>query len=46
MNIEHLIEPDNACDWCDKPLKMVADYAIGVEWHCGNTDCPTNNLKF
>jgi hypothetical protein len=30
----------NSCDFCGKPLSMIGDNVIGIEWVCENRNCP------
>lgn len=36
-NMEASVE--NSCDFCFKPLKLISDPLIGVEWVCDNRLC-------
>jgi hypothetical protein len=35
-----IAEPENTCDFCFKPLTLISDPLIGVEWVCDNRSCP------
>lgn len=34
------IEVENTCNHCGKPLTMISDQLIGIEWVCENRSCP------